>query len=90
MGKMSKKKKIITKDVEEKILLALYRYYLSDITFERAAEEAGVPIYLFIKYVNDNNFPIVHTDKDIIDGLHKVIELMKEMGIETRKLPVPV
>lgn len=80
---------LFEKEIENKILLALYRYYLQDITFERAAQEAGVPLYLFIKYVNDNDFPIVHTDKDVTEGIRKVVELMKQKGIDVSKLPLP-
>jgi hypothetical protein len=47
-------------------------------------------LYVFIEYVNDNEFPIVHTDKDVTDGIRKVIKLMKEKGIEVKKLPIPV
>jgi predicted HTH domain antitoxin len=89
MRKVVEKLKIKPEE-EKRILLALYRYYLSDITFEKAAEEAKVPLYVFIEYVNDNEFPIVHTDKDVIDGIRKVIRLMKEKGIEVKKLPIPV
>jgi len=90
MRKVANTKFKISHADEERILLALYRYYLSDITFERAAEEANVPLYVFIEYVNDKEFPIVHTDKDIIDGVRKVIKLMKEKGMDVRKLPMPV
>lgn len=90
MRKMTTSKFKISHADEERILLALYRYYLSDITFERAAEEANVPLYVFIEYVNDIEFPIVHTDKDVIDGIRKVIRLMKEKGMDVRKLPMPV
>ena len=84
------KKQIHLKGFEKRILLALYKYYLEDITFERAAEEANIPLYLFVKYVNDNNFPIVHTDKDVTEGIRKVIELMKKKGMDTSKLPIPM
>jgi hypothetical protein len=41
MRKVVEKLKIKPEE-EKRILLALYRYYLSDITFEKAAEEAKV------------------------------------------------
>jgi hypothetical protein len=80
--------KNLPKELEEKILLALYRYYLHDITFEKVAEDAGVPLYFLIKYVNDYNLPIVHTDKDVTDGIKKVLNLMKEKGMDTSKLEI--
>jgi len=80
--------KKIPKEFEEKILLALYRYYLHDITFEKVAEDAGVPLYFLIRYVNDYDLPIVHTDKDVTDGVKKVLELMKEKGMNTGKLEI--
>ena len=71
----------------KKILVGLYHYYLEDITFERAAEKAGVPLFVFIKFVNDNSLPIVHTEADVREGLKKVAALAKKVGI---KLPMPV
>ncbi len=76
----------LRKEMKENILIALYRYYTNDITFERAAENANVPIYLLVQFVNDNDLPIVHTDKDVTDGLHKVLALMKKEHMDTRKL----
>ncbi len=80
----------IPKEMKEKILLALYKYYLSDITFERAAEDANVPIYFLVQYVNDNYLPLVYTDKDVTDGIRKVIILMKKEGMDTTKLKIPL
>lgn len=90
MFRKGKLERIMKKFGEDKILLALYRYYISDITFERAAEEANVPIYFLVQYVNDNNLPIVLTEKDITDGIQKVIKLMKEEGMDVSKLPMPI
>ena len=70
------------------ILVALYRYYTNDITFERAAEIANAPIYFLVQFVNDNDLPIVHTDKDVTDGLHKVLELMKKEHMDISKLKI--
>ncbi len=78
---------LLSKEIKKRILLALYRYYLEDITFEKAAEKADVPLYLFIKFVNDNCFPIVHTEADVREGIKKVMKLAKKEGI---KLPMPV
>ena len=81
-------KKEIPKELKEKILIALYRYYLNDITFERAAEDAKVPIYFLVQFVNDNNLPIVYTDKDVTDGLKKVWVLMRKEGMDTNKFKI--
>jgi len=80
----------ILKQFESNILLALYKYYLSDITFEKAAEEAKVPIYFLVQYVNNNNLPVVLTDKDVTDGIKKVVLLMKEKDMDVTKLQIPV
>jgi len=85
---MADKMQRILKKFEERILLALYKYYLSDITFERAAEEANVPIYFLIQYVNHNNLPIVHTEEDVRIGIEKVRLLMGKTGMDTKKLPL--
>lgn len=78
------------RDLEKDILVALFRYYVNDITFERAAENANIPIYFLIQYVNDNNLPIVHTEKDITDGIQKVVRLMERKGMDTGGLKLPV
>jgi len=85
-GKMGR----ILKKFEKDILLALYKYYMSDITFERAAEEANVPVYFLVQYVNDNNLPIVFTDKDMSDGIKGVVKLMRKSGMDVHALPIPV
>jgi len=82
---MSKKRE----DIEKNILFALYKYYLNDITFERVAEDANIPIYFLVRYVNDNNLPIVHTEKDITDGVRRVVELMKTKHMDVSCL-IPV
>lgn len=79
----------LQKEMEKKILVALYKYYTNDVTFERAAEDENVPIVLFVNYVNDNDLPIVHTDKDVIVGRQKVIALMRERGLDVSKLRLP-
>lgn len=87
---MREKMNHILKQFESNILLALYKYYLSDITFEKAAEEAKVPIYFLVQYVNNNNLPVVLTDKDVTDGIKKVVLLMKEKDMDVTKLQIPV
>jgi predicted HTH domain antitoxin len=67
----------LKKEERERILIALYRYYLDDITFERAAEEANVPLYVFIKFVEDNKLPIIYTYKDTNQGIKKVFKLLR-------------
>ncbi len=82
--------KQLLKEHESKILLALYKYYLSDMTFEKVAEDANVPIYFLVQYVNHNNLPIVHTEKDVRDGYSKVIGMMIKKGIDVSKLKIPL
>ncbi len=84
-----KKLAFIKNEDEKNILLALYKYYLNDITFERAAEDAHIPIYFLVSYVNDNNLPIVHTDLDVTEGVQKVVHLMVKRGMNVSKLKIP-
>jgi len=90
MVEKGKMERIIKRFGEDKILLALYRYYISDITFEKAAEEANVPVYFLVQYVNDNNLPIVLTEKDVTDGIRKVMILMRKEGMDICKLHIPI
>lgn len=85
---MQKTKNEIPEEFKEKALVALYKYYLNDITFEKTAEDAGVPIYFLVQFVNENDLPIVHTDKDVTDGIKKVLELMRQSGMDTSKFVV--
>ena len=78
----------VPEEYEENILVALYRYYTNDLTFEKVAEDARVPVYFLVQYVNDNDLPIVLTEKDVTDGFQKVIALMKEKGINVSKFNV--
>jgi len=71
----------VKKEEHERILAALYHYYLEDITFEKAAEEAGVPLFVFINFANNNNLPIVHTEEDVREGFKKVLALAKKAEI---------
>jgi len=63
---------------EDKLLTALQRYYIEDISFERVAEEAGITVYELIEYVRKHDLPIIHTDEDVADGLKKVEELREK------------
>ncbi|MBI2084128.1 MAG: hypothetical protein HYT70_00740 [Candidatus Aenigmarchaeota archaeon] len=76
----------LPKELEVRVLTALYKYYTKDVTFERAAEDENIPIVLFVNYVNDNDLPIVHTDKDMSVGIQRVLVLMKERGMKVDKL----
>ncbi|MBI3412870.1 MAG: hypothetical protein HY051_02195 [Candidatus Aenigmarchaeota archaeon] len=78
----------VPEEYEKDILVALYRYYTNDLTFEKVAEDARVPVYFLVQYVNDNDLPIVLTEKDVTDGFQKVIALMKEKGIDISKFNV--
>jgi hypothetical protein len=79
----------VPKEFEGKILLALYRYYVEDVTFERVAEDANIPVYFFIQYVNDNELPMIHTEGDVKEGIKKVLHLMEKKGIIAAGLKVP-
>ena len=75
---------------EAEILGALQKYYLNDITFERIAEEAGITIHELIEVFNKYRLPIVHTEKDVAEGIKKLDALMQrhEMrGILARTNP---
>lgn len=76
----------LTFEMEKGILVALYRYYIEDVTFEKSAEDAGIPIYFLIEYVSDHKLPMIHTEKDVSEGIRKVFELMKKRGIDVKKL----
>lgn len=67
---------------EGNLLRALQRYYLEDISFERAAEEAGVTIHELVEYVKKHALPVIHTEKDVVDGLRKVNNLMQIHGVK--------
>ena len=54
---------------ETKILVALQRYYLDDITLERVAEVAGLTLHELIEYFNKFELPVVHTEKDVVEGI---------------------
>jgi len=67
---------------EAKILQALQRYYLDDITFERVAEEAGLTLHELIEYFNKFELPVVHTEKDVVEGIKKLDALMQKHGMQ--------
>jgi len=68
---------------EVKVLLALQRYYLGDISFERVAEEAGISVYELIEFVRQNDLRLVLTDEDRVEGLEKVSEMLEKHGIKS-------
>ena len=65
---------------EAKVLRALQKYYLDDITFERVAEEAEITIHELIEYFNKYELPVVHTEKDVVEGIKKLDTLMQSLG----------
>ena len=67
---------------EAKVLRALQKYYLDDITFERVAEEAEITIHELIEYFNKYELPIVHTEKDVVEGIKKLDTLMQRHGMK--------
>lgn len=67
---------------EAKVLRALQKYYLDDITFERVAEEAEITIHELIEYFNRYELPVVHTEKDVVEGIKKLDTLMQRHGMK--------
>lgn len=65
----------LPKQMENGILAALYKYYTTDVTFERVAEDAGIPVYFLIQYVGDHELPMIHTENDVKEGIRKVLQL---------------
>jgi len=68
---------------DTRVLATLQRYYLDDITFEKAANDAGITLYELIEYVKKNELPIVLTDEDRVEGIRKVSELMEKHGMKS-------
>lgn len=68
--------------MEEELLRALQRYYMEDITFERVAEEGNVTIHELVEYVRKHELPIIHTEKDVVEGLKKINSLMLSHGMK--------
>ena len=66
---------------EGRLLNVLRRYYTAnDISFERAAREAGITVYEMIEYVRRKKLPIVWTEQDKADGARRVSVLMKKLA----------
>lgn len=66
---------------EERVLNVLHRYYAAgDISFERAAREAGITVYEMIEYVRRKKLPIVWTEQDKADGARRVDMLLKKLA----------
>lgn len=68
---------------ETRLLLALQRYYLGGISFERVARDAGTAIQELIDYVRAKDLRIILTDKDRVEGLKKVSSLMEQHGMKS-------
>ena len=70
---------------EKRVLKVLERYYRrNEISFERAASEAGTGVYLMIEYIRKHKLPIVWTEIDRAEGLRKVKSIMNKMRIKTQ------
>jgi len=67
------------KNKTKSILTALHQYYSENISFEKAAEKARVPLFLFIKFVSDNNLPIIHSKADAEKGLKQLLRLCAKL-----------
>ncbi|MEM2936107.1 MAG: hypothetical protein QW231_02900 [Candidatus Bathyarchaeia archaeon] len=66
---------------ERRILFVLQKYYLEDVSLERAAEEESVPLLAVIDYMIKNELPFVHEVEDISEGIKKVDKLMERVGM---------
>jgi len=68
---------------ELRMLLALQRYYIDDITFTRAAREGSVGISELIDFMGKNDLPIVYEEADMVEGIRKVSLLLEERGVKS-------
>jgi len=68
---------------ELRVLLALQRYYVDDVTFARAAREASVSISELIDFMGKNDLPIVYEEADMVEGIRKVSRLLEERGVKS-------
>lgn len=68
---------------EDRVLLALQRYYIDDITFEKAAHDAGITIYEMIEYTRKNKLPVILTDDDRVDGIKRVSYILEKRGLKS-------
>lgn len=66
---------------ERRILCVLQKYYLEDISLERAAEEESALLLAVIDYMIKNELPFVHEVEDITEGIQKVDKLMERVGM---------
>lgn len=66
-----------------KLLLALQRYYLEDISFGRAAGDAGVTLSELIDFLAENDLPLVYEEADVVEGVRRVSELLERRGVES-------
>jgi len=66
---------------ERKTLCVLQKYYLEDVSLERAAEEESVSLLAVIDYIIKNELPFVHEVEDVTEGIKKVDKLMERVGM---------
>lgn len=66
-----------------RVLLVLQRYYVDDVTFARAAREAGVSISELIDFMGKKDLPIVYEEADVVEGIKKVSGLLEERGVKS-------
>ncbi|MEM3086923.1 MAG: UPF0175 family protein [Halobacteria archaeon] len=66
---------------EKRALAALQRYYLEDVSFERAAELAGSSLYEFVEFVRKYELPLVHTERDVAEGIRRLDGLLGKHGM---------
>jgi len=66
---------------ERRILFVLQKYYLEDVSLERAAEEEGAPLLAVVNFMIRNELPFVHEVEDVSEGIRKVDRLMEKAGM---------
>lgn len=67
---------------EKRLLMALQRYYINDISFEKVADIAEITVYELIEYVKEHELPIIHTEKDVTEGIRKMNLLLEKYGLK--------
>jgi len=73
----------IDEERELKALIQLQRYYLGEISFQRAAYEARVSVYELLEIVRKYGLRMIGSDRDRVLGLRRVCELLEERGVKS-------
>jgi len=68
---------------ELRALIAMQRYYLGEISFQRVAYEAGISIHELLELVNKYDLRIISSDEDVVEGLRRLSEVLESKGIKS-------